>query len=184
LDGDGRIVVLGIGNVLMRDDGFGPYVVRQLGARYEVPDGVEIIDGGTPGLDFHPFFDGTRVLIVVDTVQLDAPVGEVRVYRRDQLLDMPLLPRTTPHQPGLGEALHAGRFAGEVPEEVVLVGVCAEDFSTGPGLSREIRAATEPAIEAVVEELSRAGAPPAPRSVPEPADIWWEEDPKAGGGNP
>lgn len=177
---DGRIVVLGIGNVLLHDDGFGPYVVRQLDARYEFPEGVEVIDGGTPGLDFHPFFEGTRVLIVIDTVEIDAPAGTVRVYDREKVLNMPVLPRTTPHEPGLGEALQAGLFAGETPEDVVLVGVRATDVSTGPGLTETVRAAAEPAIEAVLAELRRVGAEPRPKVAPDTPDIWWEA-PGAGG---
>jgi hydrogenase maturation protease len=183
VDATDRIVVLGIGNVLLHDDGFGPYVVRQLEARWELPDGVHVIDGGTPGLDFHPFFEGTRVLIVVDTVRSEGEPGELKLYRRDQLLDAPLLPRTTPHQPGLGEALHTGSFAGEIPDEVLLIGVCAEDFATGTGLTPAVRAAVEPALEAVVAELERIGAPPRRREPPDAPDIWWEDPAREGTGD-
>ena len=54
--------ILGVGNVLMGDDGFGPYVARTLGARYELPEHVEVQDVGTPGLDFTPYLDGTGVI--------------------------------------------------------------------------------------------------------------------------
>jgi hydrogenase maturation protease len=178
-----RIVVLGIGNVLLHDDGFGPYVVRQLEARWELPEPVRVIDGGTPGLDFHPFFEGTRLLIVVDTVRSAGQPGELKLYRRDELLEAPLLPRTTPHEPGLGEALHAGRFAGEIPDEVLLVGVCAEEFSTGTGLTPAVRGAVDPALEAIVEELRRAGVTPRRREPPGEPDIWWESASGESGGD-
>lgn len=174
MSGDGRVVVLGIGNVLLHDDGFGPYVVRQLEAAWEMPGDVEIIDGGTPGLDFHPFFENTRLLIVVDTITTPGTPGEIRFYTRDQLLSAPLPPRVNPHEPGVGEALHAAQFAGEIPEEVLLVGVCQGDFSTGTGLTPPIRAAVQPAMDAVIDALRKAGLEPRRREPALPADIWWE----------
>src|SRR6266508_490834 len=72
---DVDIRVLGIGNVLMGDDGFGPYVVEALGARYEFPDNVSVIDVGTPGLDLAPFLIGADAIIVIDTVRSDGEAG-------------------------------------------------------------------------------------------------------------
>ena len=63
------IRVLGVGNVLCTDDGLGPYAIKVLEAQYEFPVGVEVIDVGTPGLDFTPYLAGARAAIVLDTSQ-------------------------------------------------------------------------------------------------------------------
>lgn len=69
----GRVAVLGLGNVLMGDDALGPYAVRLLEARYELPGRVPVLDIGTPGLDLVPYFEGVDALVLVDTVRSEAP---------------------------------------------------------------------------------------------------------------
>ena len=80
-----KVRVLGIGNVLMSDDGFGPFVVRTLEAAYECPPDVELVDVGTPGLDLTPFLMDTESVIFVDTVTSRGARG-IRVTRRDDIL--------------------------------------------------------------------------------------------------
>ncbi len=163
-----------MGNVLIGDDGVGPYVVRLLEARYRAPDGVEIADVGTPGLDLTPYLSGAAAVLVVDTVAADAEPGAVRTYRRDALLAAPPLPRTSPHEPGLREALLATELTDSSPAEVLLVGVVPGRTDTGTGLSPPVRAAAERLIEIVVAELERLGRPLVPREPPLEPDIWWE----------
>jgi hydrogenase maturation protease len=89
------IRVLGLGNVLMSDDGFGPYVARVLEAFYEFPDGVEVIDVGTPGLDLTPYLLDTDAVIFIDTVTSNGQPGETRLYDREN----PQAPTAGPHRP-------------------------------------------------------------------------------------
>ena len=171
----GPVRILGVGNVLMSDDGFGPYVVRVIESAFELPPGVEVLDVGTPGLDFLPYLADARAVIVIDTVTGDDPPGTVRLYRRDHLLASPPPARTNPHQPGLREALMATELTDSSPEEVLVVGVIPASTDTGTRLGPAVRAAVEPVVAAVVDELTRLGLPPRRRSRPEAPDIWWEE---------
>lgn len=171
-----RVVVLGIGNVLMGDDGFGPYVARLLEAGYEFPEAVEVHDGGTPGLDLAPYLADASCLILVDTVSADGPPGTVRVWRRDDLLASPPPPRTSPHQPGLREALLASELSGTAPAEVVLIGVVPASTALGTRLSPTVDAAVGPVMEMAVAELERLGLAPQPRLPPRDPDIWWLEE--------
>jgi len=84
-----RIGVLGIGNVLMGDDGIGPFIVKILEARYEFPPDVILHDLGTPGLGITSFFADYDAVILLDAVSANAPAGEVRLYRKDQLVNIP-----------------------------------------------------------------------------------------------
>jgi hydrogenase maturation protease len=170
----GRVAVLGLGNVLMGDDALGPYAVRLLEARYELPGRVPVLDIGTPGLDLVPYFEGVDALVLVDTVRSEAPPGTLRLYRRDEILKHPPRTRVSPHDPGLKEALLSLEFAGHGPREVLLVGVVPGRTGQGVGISDPVRAAL-PAVHAeILRELERLGVPAIPRRAPLPPDIWWE----------
>ncbi len=174
--GEAPVAVLGLGNVLMQDDALGPYVVRTLLASHEFGEGVSVIDAGTPGLDLTPFLLGRRAVIVVDTVKGEGP-GTLRLVRRDELLATAPGPRTSPHDPGLKEAMLLLEFRGDAPEEFLLVGVVPGEVGTGTGLTPAVREAVPRAAAAVIEELGRLGHPPRPASVPGDPDIWWERPP-------
>ena len=105
--------VLGLGNVLMRDDAFGPVVIATLQASYVIPDEVMVLDLGTPGLDLVPYVVGQPALVLVDTVRADASPGTVRRYGL-RALERPLPARVSPHDPGVTEALFAASLAGSV----------------------------------------------------------------------
>jgi hydrogenase maturation protease len=163
-----------MGNVLLGDDGFGPYVVRHLEAAWELPEGVEVHDLGTPGSDLIPYLSDARAVIVIDTVSSDAPPGELRLYRRSELPAAPLAPRTSPHEPGLFEALATAELVDQAPESVLLVGVVPAEVTTGTGLSPAVRAAVDDGILTIAQELERLETPIVRRAEPLEPDIWWE----------
>jgi hydrogenase maturation protease len=167
------IRVLGIGNVLMGDDGFGPYVVRTLDAKYECPPGVEFVDVGTPGLDLTPYLLDADAVIVVDTVSSKGTPGAIRVYERDEILRVPPQMRTGPHDPSLKDALRRVDAAGAGPSRVLLIGVIPESVATGVSLSPPIAAAADGVVLAVVDALKVLGAPTIRRARPMVPDIWW-----------
>ena len=71
--------VLGLGNVLMGDDGFGPTVVRAFGQRYDAGPEVEVVDLGTPGLDLTPWMSDAWHVVIVDTIKAQLPPGSLRI---------------------------------------------------------------------------------------------------------
>jgi hydrogenase maturation protease len=165
--------VIGLGNVLMGDDALGPWVIHHLASVYELSDAVQLVDAGTPGLDLTPYLSGARAIVLVDTVKSEGAPGELRLYRRDQLLKLAPPPRLSPHDPGVSETLQLLELSGEGPEELLLVGVIPDRVTTGVGLTPRVKAAVETAAELVLLELVRLGAPVErrPGHVPEP---WWE----------
>jgi len=174
-----RIGVIGLGNVLMGDDAFGPWVVQTLLAEYEFPDGVSVEDLGTPGLDLMPYVADVEALVLVDTVRSDAPAGTLRLYRREELLRHPPQTRLSPHDPGVKEALLTAEFAGRGPREVLLVGAVPETTAMGVRLSPALRAAVPQAATEVLRELARLGCPATHRGAPRSPDVWWEEAPRS-----
>lgn len=171
--------VLGLGNVLMGDDAFGPWVVHELSAGWTFPDGVEVVDVGTPGLDLTPFLSGAGTVVIVDTVHADGAPGELKLYGKAALLSSPPKPRVSPHDPGLVEALLLLDFAGTGPEEVLLVGAIPLSTGKGTALTPALRAAVPRAAEAVVAELSRLGLAAARREGAARSLPWWEAPPGA-----
>jgi hydrogenase maturation protease len=167
------IRIIGIGNVLMGDDGLGPYAIEILKSRFEFPDHVELEDGGTPGLDFMPYLTDARMVIVLDTVSSKGAPGAIKVYRDREIIGSAPPSRLTPHQPGLREALMATELTDTSPDEMVLLGVVPLTTDQGTTLSEPVRTAVEPLVEAVVAELERLGAAPTPRTPPREPEIWW-----------
>jgi hydrogenase maturation protease len=170
-----RSGVLRVGNILMGDDGIGPFAVRILELRYEFPSNVVLHDLGTPGLGITSYFADYNAIILMDAVSAKAQPGEVRLYRKHQLVQVPIPQRVSPHDPALVVALHFAEFSGKCPTEVLLVGVVPKTTELGCSLTGEVKAAVNPAISPVVAELDRLGAAPLPRARATAPSIWWEE---------
>jgi hydrogenase maturation protease len=168
------IAVVGLGNVLIGDDALGPTVVQTLAAQYDVDPCVQLLDLGTPGLDLLPHVSGIDALIVVDTVRVSGSPGEVRVYRKEQLLAKALPQRVAGHDPGLKDTLLTLELTGSCPRDVLLVGVIPESVQTRIGLMPSVRAAVPTAMEAVLAEMKRLGCPGRARPKPLQAGVWWE----------
>jgi hydrogenase maturation protease len=166
----------------MGDDALGPTVIAHLVAGFEFPDEVHVEDLGTPGLDMHPHLAGRQALILVDVVKSEGEPGELRLYRKDQILKHAPGVRVSPHDPGVKEALLALQFAGDDPDDIFLVGVIPDVVGHDLGMTEKVRAAVEPALGTILEELERLGHPVTRRDPrPEP-DLWWEKEQEAPGG--
>jgi len=171
-----RIGVLGVGNVLMGDDGIGPFVIKVLESRYEFPGHVALHDLGTPGLGITSFFADYDVIILIDAVNAKAAPGEIVLYRKEQLVRVPIPQRVSPHDPALVEALLLAEFSGSCPRDVLLVGVVPKNTELGCSLSEEVKCGVEPAASAVLAELDRLGVHPQARAGSAVPSIWWEEN--------
>jgi hydrogenase maturation protease len=132
-------LIAGIGNILLGDDGLGPAVIRYLQQHCELPQGVEAVDLGTPGLDLAPYLSQCEKLILIDAVEDSGAPGELRIYRGDALFRRPAAPRLSPHDPGLQETLLYLQLVGSAPGEVVLIGAIAGATEPGIGLSEAVR---------------------------------------------
>lgn len=158
----------------MGDDALGPYVVRLFEAEYEVPESVAVLDLGTPGLDLVPHLADVESVVLVDTVRSSGAPGELRLYRRDEILKHAPQPRVSPHDPGLKEALLSLEFAGRGPREVLLVGMIPERTGQSVGLSPAVAAALPAVRDEILRELERIGCPARKRSQALVPDLWWE----------
>jgi hydrogenase maturation protease len=171
-----RISVIGIGNVLEGDDAIGPTVVRVFEARYQLPDDVTVVDGGTPGLDLTAYMMGLEGLVVVDAIKTrTGTAGEVKVYDKKGILNRGPIVAMSQHEPGLRESILHAEFQGVSPPVIALVGVVAGSIEFGCRLTAEVRGAVDGAVEAVRAALADMGVAVVRRDPPLPPDLWWEK---------
>jgi hydrogenase maturation protease len=154
-----KILVLGIGNLVMTDDGIGVRVVQLLGERYRFPEEVTVLDGGTLGLDLLPRIEEARRLIIVDAVETGEPPGTL-VRLSGEEIPQALETKLSPHQMGLKDLLTVASLLDYAPEETVLWGVQPESIEMELRLSAPVEAQLEPLVGKVLEELAAWGMVP------------------------
>ncbi len=175
-----RVLIGGIGNVLLGDDGVGPYVARLLDAYYEFADGVEVADLGTPALDLIDHFTANDAVILIDSVNTDAAPGTVVLYRKPDIMRHNPAVRMDPHSPALVDALLSAELFGVAPADVLLVGIKGESFEPVCDLSKPVTAALDQAITEVLGELARLAVEYRRRQDPAEPGIWWATAEKIG----
>lgn len=154
---DGRkVLVLGIGNLVMSDDGVGVKVVQRLQREFCMPGQVDVMDGGTLGLDILPRLEGIEQLIVVDAVETGQSPGTLVRLSGDDI-PQALETRLSPHQMGLKDLLAVSRLMGHTPREMVLVGIQPGSIEMGTELTPEVELHVETMITTVLGELKGWG---------------------------
>lgn len=145
------VLVLGIGNILLRDEGVGVRVVEIL-QTMELPSTIEVFDGATAGVDLLDVLADRRKVVVIDAVQADGPPGMVFRFSPSELQPQEQVALSL-HQIGLLEALRMTRLIGCPPEQVVIFGVRPKDLGYGLDLSKEVSKAIPKVVELVLSEL-------------------------------
>jgi len=162
----GPLVAIGIGNVLLGDDGVGVRVIerlRALAARDPkgMPAGTTFVDGGTLGLGLLPWLEGARGVLVIDAADLGGLAGAVTVRRGSRALDVDTAreaANATASPEGVAGLLGAARLLGVLPAAVSVIGVGVEDIEPGVSLSDRVAAALPRAAEAARRELAALDA--------------------------
>ena len=155
------ILVLGLGNILLSDEGVGVRIVEALGASHELPEEVELLDGGTSGMDLLDTVADRDCLIVADAVNADGPAGRL-IRLEDNDIRMLFETRFSPHQLGLSDLLANLRLIGKAPRRILVIGVVPENLGLGLDLSPAAAGGRDAAVSMIVDELTRLGAKPRP----------------------
>lgn len=155
------VLVLGLGNILLRDEGVGVRVVEALRGR-ALPAGIDLADGGTAGLDLLDLVADRQKVVVIDAIAGPQPPGTVLRLTPDQLAAPAGRPASV-HEAGLLEALAAARHLGCAPREVVILGVRPQEVSCGLELSPALARLLPRIAELVLAELAGAAGPPGAR---------------------
>ncbi len=151
-----RGVLLGVGNILLSDEGVGVRLVERLLAGYRLPAGLQVLDGGTCAMEMLEDLEYLDLLVIADCVRSGRNPGRVVVLRDGEV---PAFFRTklSPHQVGLADVLATLQFIGRAPRQTVVVGVEPQSLATGMTLSPPVRAALTEAQDALIDALAKGG---------------------------
>ncbi len=162
-----ELLVLGIGNILWADEGFGVRCVEALNALYEFGDNVTLMDGGTQGLYLLPYIEDARRLIVFDAVDYSMQAGEMVVATDNDVPRFMGVKKMSLHQTGFQEVIMSAALLDKLPESMVLIGVQPEELDDYGGSLRDIvKAQITPSLDIALEWLTRWGIQYNKRAVP------------------
>lgn len=159
------ILVLGIGNLLWADEGFGVRCIEALAARWVFPPEVGVVDGGTQGLYLLPQVEAASRLLVFDAIDWGLPPGTLRRIVGDEVPRFMGAKKMSLHQTGFQEVIACAELRGRCPSELVLIGVQPVELEDYGGSLREpVRAQIEPALGLALAQLRRWGVEPVARA--------------------
>jgi hydrogenase maturation protease len=155
-DGHTDILVIGMGNVLMQDEGVGVRAVEELQCRYHIPDEVEIMDGGTTGTELFEPMRGRKHLIIADAINAASPSGTL-VRLEDDQVPVFFQTKISNHQLGVSDLLALLQLRGDQPEHVTIIGMVPHFLENRLGLSPEAEAGLEEMVLMLIKELEKIG---------------------------
>jgi hydrogenase maturation protease len=161
-----RTLILGIGNILWADEGFGVRAVEAFHARYETGPEATLLDGGTQGLYLVQFVEACDQLLVFDAIDYGLEPGTLRIMRDADVPRFMGAKKMSLHQTGFQEVLAAADLLGRYPARLALIGCQPQDLEDWGGpLTAPVAAAIEPALAAAAETLAVWGVPLRPRGA-------------------
>ena len=147
-----RILILGIGNLLQSDEGLGVHIVNQIAQNVEIPEDVEVVDGGTAGFDLLPLMQGREKIIIVDALIVDDEPGSIYRFKPEQIRSART--RFSLHDVGIIEIIELLKLLGENPD-IEIIGVVPEDITT---LNMDITPRVRESIPKVIEQIMDAAS--------------------------
>ncbi len=153
-----NVLILGIGNLLWADEGFGVRAVEYLLAHYTFPSQVQLLDGGTQGIYLVQHVEEADILVVFDAIDYGLPPGTLKVVKDEEVPCFMGAKKMSLHQTGFQEVLAMAQLLGRYPKHLLLIGVQPvelEDF--GGSLRPAVKAQIEPAIEIALDYLQSFG---------------------------
>ena len=151
-----RVLLMGVGNILLKDEGLGVRALKRLLADYRLPDEVQAIDGGTLGMDLLPYLQDATDALIIDAVDTGRSAGSLTRLEGEEI-DSALSTKTSIHQAGLQKVLAANQMKGGAPRRLVIWGMQPSTLGWGTDLSPEVTANMSALVEAVVSELRTWG---------------------------
>jgi hydrogenase maturation protease len=150
-----QTTLLGLGSILMQDEGVGVHAVRYIQEHYETP-GLEIVDGGTSGLDLLPYIENRDRLLVVDAVNFGEEPGYMGMLRNDEVPAF-FGVKASLHHLGLVDVLATAQLLDIAPREICLIGIQPQTISLGLELGELIQGKLEGLVGLVIGQLEAWG---------------------------
>ena len=152
-----KIGILGVGNLIVGDEGFGVHTVRYLEEHYEFPEEVLLRDGGTAGIYMSPFLEECDPVLVIDVVDIDAEPGSLHYYSSADVKAGKISTRMSPHQLGLLEILEICKLRDAAPETLEFYCVVPKKLDTSTELSDVVAPRVKEISDIVLKRLAELG---------------------------
>jgi hydrogenase maturation protease len=162
-----QVTLIGLGNLLLKDEGAGIHAVRYIEEHCEVPPGLEIVDGGTSGLDLLPFIEGRDRVLFVDAVNFRREPGYIGELNNSEIPAFFQI-KSSLHHLGLADVLAAAQLLDTLPPEICLIGIQPHTLKPGLELSETLQARLDAFLEAIFAKLRAWGLSCNLRSSPNP----------------
>lgn len=167
-----NVLILGIGNILWADEGFGVRALEFLRDHYEFDDEVRLLDGGTQGIYLVQNIREAAVLVVFDAVDYGLPGGTLKRVEGDEVPKFLGCKKVSLHQTGFQEVLATAEMLGDYPAHLLLIGVQPEELEDfGGSLRPQVKAQIQPAIDLALDYLAEFGIHARRRVVPLKPDV-------------
>jgi hydrogenase maturation protease len=153
LTGHSSVLVIGIGNTLLSDDGFGVHVIEEIRSSLETVDAIKIVDGGTIGLNLLPDIEDNDHLIVVDAAEMGLPPGALRVLCDEHMDEHLSRHKSTVHEVAMSDLLCAARLSGHSPHTRCLIAVQPGSLDWGLSPTEPVQAAIADACNLVISRI-------------------------------
>ncbi len=147
-----KTLILGVGNYLLSDDGLSVHVLEYLQKNHQLPEEIQVVDGGTCGLDLLQFLEGVHNLIIIDAVNMRKEPGTIIRLSGD---DVPayLSLKISPHDIGLPDLLATAKLRDLYPENIVVFGIQPASLELSLELTPLVAAQVEPLAAMIVDEV-------------------------------
>jgi hydrogenase maturation protease len=149
---DTNIALLGLGNILLRDEGVGVHIVKSVEQNYQFSPPISIIDGGTSGSDILPIFEENQRILIVDAVNFGKDPGHIGILQNDEILAQ-LTTKLTMHHIGLADVLSSVKLLEYTHDEICLLGIQPDIIDTGLELSELLQSQLDKFETAVLNKL-------------------------------
>ncbi len=144
--------LIGLGNILLKDEGVGVHVVNTILERYTFSPEVEIIDGGTLGLDLLHFFEGKEKILIIDAVDFRKEPGYIGMLE-DDAIPSSLFSKLSVHHIGLSDLLFAAKLKDLTPSKLCLIGIQPQSLEIGLEMTECVRDRIEDVIALTIKKL-------------------------------
>ncbi|PMP93678.1 MAG: HyaD/HybD family hydrogenase maturation endopeptidase [Thermodesulfobacterium geofontis] len=151
-----KIVVLGIGNILLSDEGVGVKVVQDLESQYAFPENVELVDGGVGSFSLLPYIESAKKLLVIDAISGGKPPGTIYKFK-DEEIPYQVIEKLSTHELNFSDILNLAKLRGKYPEELVIIGIEPQSLELKVGLTDTVKQNYKKLLNEVLDQLKEWG---------------------------
>jgi hydrogenase maturation protease len=148
------VVVIGLGNILLSDEGIGVHLVRRLSQKQEEFPFVDFLDAGSAGMSLLHLIANRKKAVIIDSAKMDAKPGTIRQFTPEQVESVKKLSNFSLHEADILQVIKLSKQLGEYPGEIIFFGIQPESVSPGRNLSKVLSSGMDNYVADICKELS------------------------------